>query len=113
MAMWLTHCCPEIRANAVCATLCNSMASRTLLENSFALGDIGSREQSRDRHYSDAAGIARCLRNNGKALFFRRLWVEIHARDDAQSKRDDAACQNPACNCVTTIIHCLSALKVR
>ena len=107
----LAYCTPQIRTDAVGTTGSNRMAGGAFLKYGFTFGDIGSRKQISNRHSSSRATTVTGLNTLDRiARLMRSCAVKIHSRSDAQSQRGDATCQNPACDCVTAIIHRLSAL---
>lgn len=107
---WFANSRPQIRSNTVCAALRDRMASSAFFENGFAFGHIGSCHHIANGNISFAAVVTGLNALNRIARLMRRGAVKIHARSDAQSQRGDTTCQNPACDCVTAIIHRLSAL---
>ncbi len=107
---WLANGCPQIRSNTIGTTLRDRMACGALFENGFAFGHIGSSHHITQGHSSFSTTAFSLNTFDRIARLMRGGAVKIHSRSDAQSQRGDATCQNPACDCVTAIIHRLSAL---
>lgn len=100
------HCGPQVRANAVGATLVNGVAAGAFFKDFLALGRVRRLHQQRNGRFSRGATIGPAFRTRDfKAARFNRVMLENLTSHNCRTQCDNACCQCPSSDGVKLIAH--------
>lgn len=106
LANFVAHCGPQIRANAVGATLVNGVAAGAFFKDFFALGRVRRLHQQRNGRFSRGATIGPAFSTRDfKAARFNRVMLENLTSHNCRTQCDNACCQCPSSDGVKLIAH--------